>query len=527
MPLLETRKLTIKFGGLTAVNELNLTVDKGEIRALIGPNGSGKTTFINLLTGVYTPTSGEILFKERKLTGLQPHAVTKAGIARTFQNILLYRTLTVAQNVMVAQYCRTHGSVLGVLLGTPDARREEKEIRERALAELEFTRMLDKKDLYPQNLPYGRQRLVEIARALATSPDLLLLDEPAAGMNSQEVDELMDLTGRILERGITVLLVEHNMRLVMQVSHRISVLNFGRKIAEGTSAEVQTHEEVLDAYLGRQHKRPEPGAVTAAGESESPVPGRSERQKPRSLQRNGADPVLSCKGLNAGYGKVQALFDVSLTVQDREIVALLGANGAGKSTLMKVLSGLLRPTGGEITFNGVRLNRLRPERIVRSGVAHVPEGRRIFPGLSVYENLEAGTACWLSRGKKREVRDEMDKVFQLFPRLRERRNQMGWSLSGGEQQMLAIGRGLMSRPKLLLLDEPSLGLAPVVVEEIFEVLLKINRQGTAILLVEQNAFMALGVANRAYIMELGRVVLENKASVLLEDDRVREAYLGG
>jgi branched-chain amino acid transport system ATP-binding protein len=265
MPLLETRKLTIRFGGLTAVDNLNLKVDKGEIRALIGPNGAGKTTFINLLTGVYTPTDGEILFKEQKLTGLQPHIVTKAGIARTFQNNLLYRTLTVAENVMVAQYCRTHGSVLGILLGTPGTRREEKEIRKRALSELEFTGMLDKKDLYPQNLPYGRQRLVEIARALATSPDLLLLDEPAAGMNPQEVDELMGLIGRILERGITILLIEHNMRLVMQVSHRISVLNFGRKIAEGTSEEVQTHEEVLDAYLGRQHKpHHEPGAVAAA-----------------------------------------------------------------------------------------------------------------------------------------------------------------------------------------------------------------------------------------------------------------------
>ena len=237
--------------------------------------------------------------------------------------------------------------------------------------------------------------------------------------------------------------------------------------------------------------------------------------------------MLSCHGVDAGYGKVQALFDITLAVQDREIVALVGANGAGKSTLMKVLSGLLRPTGGEITFDGTRLNRLRPERIVRGGIAHVPEGRRIFPGLTVFENLEAGTACWRSSGKKREVREEMDKIFELFPRLRERRTQMGWSLSGGEQQMLAIGRGLMSRPKLLLLDEPSLGLAPVVVEEIFEVLSHIHNQGTAILLVEQNAFMALSVASRAYIMELGRVIIENEASALLENDHVREAYLGG
>lgn len=237
--------------------------------------------------------------------------------------------------------------------------------------------------------------------------------------------------------------------------------------------------------------------------------------------------MLSCRRINAAYGKVQALFDVSLEVQDGEIVALVGANGAGKSTLMKVLSGLLRPSAGEIEFDHMRLDRLRPERIVQQGVAHVPEGRRVFPGLTVYENLEVGTSAWRRRGRAREVEEEMDRVFQLFPRLKERRTQFGWSLSGGEQQMLAIGRGLMSRPKLLLLDEPSLGLAPVVVEEIFETLNEINRLGTAILLVEQNAFMALNLASRAYIMELGRVVLENQAKSLLQNDHVREAYLGG
>lgn len=265
MSLLETRKLTIKFGGLTAVNEVELAVEKGEIRALIGPNGSGKTTFINLLTGVYTPTAGQIVFKDRPLSGLQPHAVTKAGIARTFQNILLYKTLTVAQNVMVAQYCRTHGSVLGILLGSRSTREEEKAIREKALAELEFTGMIDKRDIFPQYLPYGQQRLVEIARALAAEPDLLLLDEPAAGMNPQEANELMDLIFRIRARGITVLLVEHNMRLVMRISDRVSVLNFGRKIAEGTPAEVQVHPEVVAAYLGRQNRVAGTPAAAAEG----------------------------------------------------------------------------------------------------------------------------------------------------------------------------------------------------------------------------------------------------------------------
>jgi branched-chain amino acid transport system ATP-binding protein len=225
---------------------------------------------------------------------------------------------------------------------------------------------------------------------------------------------------------------------------------------------------------------------------------------------------------------VQALTDVSLKVQDGEIVALVGANGAGKSTLMKVLSGLLRASSGEIELAGTRIERQRAERIVRLGMAHVPEGRHIFPGLTVYENLEVGSAPWRKRGGGKAVEQEMDRIFQLFPRLSERRKQFGWSLSGGEQQMLAIGRGLMSRPQLLLLDEPSLGLAPVVVEEIFDKLKQINAQlGMGILLVEQNAFMALNLATRAYIMELGQIVMENEAKALLEDDHVREAYLGG
>lgn len=238
--------------------------------------------------------------------------------------------------------------------------------------------------------------------------------------------------------------------------------------------------------------------------------------------------MLICKDVQAAYGKIKALFGVSLTVNDGEIVALIGANGAGKSTLMKSLSGIMHPVSGEIIFNDLHLERARPEQIVQHGIAHVPEGRKVFPGLTVYENLEMGTASWRSSSTKQEIKEEMDQVFALFPRLAERRNQLAWSLSGGEQQMLAIGRGMMSRPKLLLLDEPSLGLAPVLVESIFEALIEINRKKhTAILLVEQNAFMALNVATNAYLLELGKIVLEGSAKSLLENDYVREAYLGG
>lgn len=252
MPLLQTHDLTITFGGLTAVDNVNLEIEQGEIRALIGPNGSGKSTSINLLTGVYTPTHGKIVFKNKEIYGQKPHLITKMGIARTFQNILLYRNLTVEQNVMVAQHCRTNAGFMEIVLGTPRARKEEVKIKQQAEAAMKFTNIMDKKDLLPQSLPYGQQRLVEIARALATEPDLLLLDEPAAGMNPSETVELMNLIYKIREKGVTVLLVEHNMRLVMRISDKVTVLNFGKKIAEGTPQEVQSNAEVATAYLGKQ-----------------------------------------------------------------------------------------------------------------------------------------------------------------------------------------------------------------------------------------------------------------------------------
>jgi branched-chain amino acid transport system ATP-binding protein len=234
--------------------------------------------------------------------------------------------------------------------------------------------------------------------------------------------------------------------------------------------------------------------------------------------------VLQSKELTVSYGPVTALKSVNLRVEAGEIVALLGANGAGKTTLLRTLSGLIRPREGEIILNGINLANVGVERRVRMGVAHVPEGRRIFPGLTVLENLTVATNAWRRRGQS--IKEVLDDVMALFPRLRERAAQYGWSLSGGEQQMLAIGRALMARPRLLLPDEPSLGLAPRVAEELYEKIRVINRQGVTVLLVEQNTVLALAVANRAYVLELGKIVLEGPADEIGRHPRVREAYLG-
>ena len=234
--------------------------------------------------------------------------------------------------------------------------------------------------------------------------------------------------------------------------------------------------------------------------------------------------LLEAKDLNVYYGAIHALQGVSFTVDEGEIVSLIGANGAGKSTTLKTISGLLRPRVGDILLRGESLKTMPAQDIVRRGVIHVPEGRKIFAPLTVQENLEMGA---FTRKDKDEIRTNLERVFKSFPRLKERLNQLGGTLSGGEQQMLAIGRGLMAQPKVLLLDEPSMGLAPILVEEIFSIIKEINSQGVAILLVEQNALMALSVANRGYVLETGRIVLEGTGQELLQNPQVMKAYLGG
>ncbi|KOA18113.1 high-affinity branched-chain amino acid transport ATP-binding protein LivF [Clostridium homopropionicum DSM 5847] len=234
--------------------------------------------------------------------------------------------------------------------------------------------------------------------------------------------------------------------------------------------------------------------------------------------------MLEMIDVNVYYGAIHALKGISIKVNEGEIVTLIGANGAGKTTSLKTISGVLKPKTGVVKFQGNEINKVNASNIVSLGISHVPEGRRVFSSMSVMENLEMGA---YSRKDKAEIKKDYEMVFETFPRLLERKNQMAGTLSGGEQQMLAIGRALMSRPKLLLLDEPSMGLAPLVVKQIFSIIKDINEKGTTVLLVEQNAAMALNIANRAYVIQNGRVEMEGPANELLNDEKVRSAYLGG
>ena len=481
---LQVSGLTIAFGGVKAATGVAFEARAGEVTSLIGPNGAGKTTVLNMLGGFYRPDAGTVRLGEQAIAGLPAWRVARAGLARTYQTSQLFGSLSVIENLVIASPHREQ------------SRAGSEYAAERLLS---FVGYRGDPHARAADLPHVDRRLVEIARALATRPAVLLLDEPAAGLARSDKAALAALLRRIAQSGVAVLLVEHDMEIVMGISNHVVVLDAGAPIAAGTPHEVQRDPAVRSAYLGSGHREPAARAAEAA-------PG---------------EILLDVDRLEAGYGAEPVLKGIDLRVATGELVAVLGANGAGKSTLMRALSGLHRPVRGRIAFQRGELAQLPAHRVVAKGVVLVPEGRQVFAELSVLDNIRLG-----AYRRKDFAESEIVAMLARFPRLRERLHQRAGLLSGGEQQMLALARGLMARPRLLLLDEPSLGLAPTVIEDLFASLDRLRAEQVTILLVDQMAGLALSLADRAYVIEGGRITARGSACEIAADGALEKAYLG-
>lgn len=491
-PLLKVENIGIRFGGVQAAKDVSFSVRGGEVLGLIGPNGAGKTTVLNMISGFYRADNGSIQL-QRELRGLAAWRVARNGIARTYQTTQLFSGMSVLENLLVAQQRGKQGLPW---------RRPAAEAHDIALALLALVGYRGSVHTPAEDLPHVDRRLVEIARALALNPALLLLDEPAAGLSREETDALIPLLRRLASFGLAIIVVEHDMALVMAVSDRLQVLDAGKPLAHGAPAEVQRNPAVVAAYLGGTDYRGKP--------------------RQRALYSDG-QPGLVVNQLTLDYGAAPVVRDVSFSVNPGETVAILGANGAGKSTILQTLAGLHPARSGAIYLHDHSIKELNASQIAARGLALVPEGRQLFPQMTVLDNLLIGQhAC----AERHDPQAEIEKVLTRFPRLRERLHSPAGLLSGGEQQMVAIGRGLMSRPSILLLDEPSLGLSPAMIGELYDALAALRDEGVTLLLVDQMANLALTIADRALVLESGVVVKTGRARDLLAQADLADAWLG-
>ncbi len=494
--VLEAQGISKRFGGIQAVRDNSLTVQAGQIHALIGPNGAGKTTTFNLISGMFMPDTGAVRLHGEEIQHLPPERICQQGLARSFQITNLFKGLTIYENLRLSLQAR-HAARFDFwrdIDSYPEIHAETAEL-------MKFLGLQGMEEVGGGDLSYGGQRLVDLGIALGSKPEVLLMDEPLAGLAAAERERVSNLV-KTIASNIPVLIVEHDIDRVLAFSHRVTVMNQGEVLMSGTPEEVRNDQRVQEIYTGT-------GTPPVTGRS-----GKAVGDRPL---------VLDFDKVNAFYGKSHILNDASLQVREGEIVALLGRNGAGKSTLLKSLVGLVPPASGHVNFNGREIAGLSAPDIARIGIGYVPQGRGLFAGMTVSENLALGRLARPTDGRTGVVWDEAQ-ILDYFPRLKVRMNVAADYLSGGEQQMVAVARALSGNVKLLLLDEPFEGLAPTVVQELFTVFDKL-RQHVSIVIVEHNLDLVLALADRVYALERGAVFHEGPAEPLLTDLDYRKKIL--
>ena len=488
---LTVQHLTKRFGGVTAVNDVSFDVAPGEALAVIGPNGAGKSSLLKLLSGVYRPDEGTVKFGGTPVARWPAHTVARHGIGLAHQIPRPFKGLTVRENVAIGAMAQPVGRRARGRHDLVETVLQTCGLAGKAGSPAGALRLLDLKRL-------------ELARALSVNPSLILLDEVAAGLNGRDLDEVIELIRTIHHQGRSLILVEHVEGVVASLVDRVLVLDWGKVIAEGPPAEVSADPNVREVYLG--------GGQTTGPSMNAAGQGRAGT----------GEPLLKVAGVTTRYGDIVALREVSIEVGQAEIVAVLGANGAGKSTLAGTISGLLRPSSGHVHFQGRDITREASFTRNRAGVAHCPEGRKIFGELTVQDNLFI-TGIGADRA---ESQSRLAGVHEIFPMLKDMAGRRSGALSGGQQQMLAIGRALMSGPRLLVCDEISLGLAPVAIDALYEALVKIRERGVAVVLIEQNVHRSLSVADRVYVLERGRVSYSGDPTPLTDEETLHEFYFG-
>ncbi|WP_428486740.1 ATP-binding cassette domain-containing protein [Rhodopila sp.] len=478
--LLEVIGLTKRFGGLVAVKDIDLSINAGEILGLIGPNGSGKSTVMKCIMGIERPNAGTVKIGGLDVAGWPTHRIARQGVGIVFQHARPLHRQTILEHIKLALLPDN----LLMLATDHGVTRRAEEIA----ARVGLSPVVDR---LPRTLPFADLRRLELAKAIARNPKVVLVDEPFAGLTSAEVADFSTLIDSFRAEGHAVLLVDHNVKGVAALVDRVLAMYLGERVAEGTAEEVMRNETVRRVYLG--------GKIETAARPEREGKNRT--------------PLLDVRNLGVLYGKAIALDDVSMHVGEGEFVSVVGLNGAGKTTLFNAISGLV-PHSGMINWRGEALAGRTAGAIARGGIVQCPETRELFGDMSVRENLDLGGQQLV----KQEAATQLEWLFSLFPILMARQGQVARTLSGGEQQMLAIARALMMKPKLLVLDEPTLGLAPVILEQLSKAM-ETLRQTTdiTVLLGEQNVTFALPHADRVYVIEHSRVVWEGDPARFAEE----------